>query len=227
MKTVIPAAGFGSRLNNKIPKCLSRITSSKTILDFQIEKLSKKIGIENIIIVVGYQKNMIIEKFPNLNFVFNKEYSKTNTSKSWLLGLQKIEHDDVIIMDSDVFFEEGVLDMMIKSNQSCYLVDKKMCSGDETKYNLNKEGTIHELGKNVKNPAGEALRIRLIKKEDLNSLREKLSKVEDNAFGDEALGYLTVDKKITLKPIFVGDFFCMEVSRMNDLELLKNKLQGL
>ena len=48
--------------------------------------------------------------FPTLNFVFNDKYQTTNTAKSLLLALQKI-NDDVICVAGDLYFDEDVLDL--------------------------------------------------------------------------------------------------------------------
>ena len=78
MKAIILAAGIGSRLDSDLPKVLSKVINEKTILDFQIEKLSKKFGINNILVVIGYKKEHILEKFPTLNFVSNLMFGRTD-----------------------------------------------------------------------------------------------------------------------------------------------------
>ena len=65
MKVVILAAGMGKRFGKPIPKTLVKVLNEKTILDFQIERLSKRIDINNILVVIGYQKELIIQRFPN------------------------------------------------------------------------------------------------------------------------------------------------------------------
>ena len=60
------------------------------------ECLSEYIGINNIIAIVGYKKELIMESFPNLLYVYNDFYDTTNTSKSLLAGLNKIEEEDVL-----------------------------------------------------------------------------------------------------------------------------------
>ena len=87
MKVVILSAGMGTRLEANIPKSLTKITDSKTIMDFQVEKLMSKVSSRNIFVVVGFKKDMIMEKFPNLNYVFNNQFRTTNTSKSVLQAL--------------------------------------------------------------------------------------------------------------------------------------------
>ena len=51
---------------------------------------------KDIMIVVGYKKKIIMKKFPNCLFVCNDLYDKTNTSKSLLCAMEKIQNEDVL-----------------------------------------------------------------------------------------------------------------------------------
>ena len=62
MKEVILAAGTGTRIRSvhgEHPKCLIEVDNS-TILDHQLNALSMA-GIDDVVIVVGYEKEQIIE----------------------------------------------------------------------------------------------------------------------------------------------------------------------
>ena len=225
MKAIILAAGMGTRLKSRTSKPLSMISKDKTILDFQVEKLARKVGEGNILIVVGHKKEQIMEKFVSLTFVFNKEYRTTNTSKSLLLALRKI-NDDVICIDGDLFFDEEVLDLLMKTKNSSYLVDRKKCTGKETKYTVNKGGFIKQISKSLTNHKGEALGIRFIRKNDLNIFRKELEVVENNVYGDKAMGNLTLNNKINLLPIYIGSFFCKGVNTQNDLIKVRQYVEG-
>jgi choline kinase len=125
MKAVILAAGMGTRLGTMIPKPLTAIRDEETILDFQVEKLSAAVGVHNILVVVGYRKELIMEKHPDLIYLFNARFAQTNTAKSLLLALQKIGNEDVLWLNGDVFFDAGVLDRLAASPRSACLVDDK------------------------------------------------------------------------------------------------------
>ena len=92
MKAIILAAGIGSRLGNSNPKPLTKLKNDETILNRQVMYLSDYIGEDNIIVVVGYKNDLIMEAFPNLLYVYNNFYDTTNTSKSLLKALKKIEN---------------------------------------------------------------------------------------------------------------------------------------
>ena len=87
MKAVILAAGQGTRIravHGERPKCLINV-GDKTILDHQIEGLSRA-GIDEIAIVVGYEKQQIIRhvqkrfgrREPNVHFIENPAFALTN-----------------------------------------------------------------------------------------------------------------------------------------------------
>jgi len=217
MKAVILAAGMGTRLGTLIPKPLTSIINEKTVLDFQIEKLSETVGMNNIFIVVGYKKELIMEKFPSLLYIYNHAYIKTNTSKSLLIALEKID-DDVIWLNGDVFFDKSVIDLLIKSSSSACLVDTSVCNDEEIKYNLDESGNIKELSKQVKNGLGEAVGINMVKREDLKIYIEELKKVNNNDYFEKALENLTLANKLQLKPVNINNFFCKEIDFEEDLK---------
>jgi len=222
MKVIILAAGMGKRLGQKIPKALVNIFQNKTILDYQIERITKKIGIENIVIVVGYKKQEIISKYQNLNFVENKKFEITNTSKSLLKGLKNVD-EDVIWMNGDVYFQEKVLDLVMEMDSSCCLVDNKKCGDEEVKFNLDGK-KINEISKNIKNPIGEVLGINKIQKKDLSLFREELEKVKNEDYFEKAIENLIKKNKIEFYPINIKDFFCVEIDYQKDLEIVKKHI---
>jgi len=215
LKAIILAAGRGTRLGTHIPKPLAKITKAKTILDFQVEKLSKKIGFDNILITVGHKKEQIMRRIPDLIYVYNNRYQKTSTAKSLLLALREID-DDVICMDGDVYFDEKILDMLLKTKYSCSLVDTKKCGSEESKYNL-KNGFIWQISKSNKNSLGEVLGINIIRKKDLDLFRNELESLSDNERVDKALENLTTRNKLKLLPVYVGNYFCQEIDFKSDL----------
>ncbi|OGY83756.1 MAG: hypothetical protein A3F54_05240 [Candidatus Kerfeldbacteria bacterium RIFCSPHIGHO2_12_FULL_48_17] len=225
MKAVILAAGMGTRLGSLIPKPLSALIGEKTILDFQIEKLARVVGANNIFICVGYKKEIIMEKFPDLVFIYNHAYAHNNTSKSLMMALEKIE-EDVIWMNGDVYFEDKVLELLMGKPQSSCLVDTKKTAEEEIKYTTDEAGNIKELSKKVKNAAGEALGINVIRKHELPLFREELKKVENKDYFEKALENLTMVGKIKLKPVDIGGLFCQEIDFPADLASVQKHIKN-
>jgi L-glutamine-phosphate cytidylyltransferase len=220
MKAVILAAGMGTRLGTLIPKPLTSLVDEKTIMDYQVERLAEAVGIDNILAIVGYKKELVMEKFPELSFVYNHAYTQTNTAKSLLSALRKLD-DDVLWMNGDVYFWPAVLQKLIASPTSAALVDTKKCGDEEIKYTLNKQGTIVELSKQVQNGVGEAVGINLIKRQDLAAFCAELEKVGPQDYFEKALENLTMAGKLTLTPVQLDDLFCQEIDFPEDLESVR------
>jgi choline kinase len=225
MEAVILAAGMGTRLGSLIPKPLTSIHNEQTILDQQVEKLLDRKEIHNIYMVVGYKKEIIMELFPDLLFVYNSAYARTNTAKSLLLALNKIE-DDVIWLNGDVYFDAQILDLMLHSPESACLVNVSKCNAEEVKYDLTPDGYIRHISKTVASPRGEALGINLVNKKDLGLFRSELARVRDGEYFEKALENLTLNKKLNLRPIDVGNHFCREVDFDEDLLAVQKYHRG-
>lgn len=225
MKAVILAAGMGTSLGSLLPKPLTALKNEKTIMDYQVEKVGKFLGSENIMIVVGYKFYAIIEKFPQLAYVYNNKYTQTNTAKSLLMALEKFEDEDVLWMNGDVYFDYEILEELGKTNTSACAVDNKKCADEEIKYTVNENGNINELSKEVKRPVGEALGINIVRKNDLKKFKEELAKVEDKDYFEKALENLTTKGKINLKPVDVNGYFCQEIDFPEDLESVRDQIK--
>lgn len=217
MKVIILSAGMGTRMGKNIPKPLTEITKHKTIMDFQIEKLLTKVSLKDIFVVVGYNKDMIMKKFPNLNYIFNDQFRTANTSKSLLKGLKKIGDEDVLYLDGDTYFDREVLDL-IDYNNSCCVVTKEKPIKNETKYNLNDIGFIKEISKSLVRYDGGVFAIRFIKSQDLIIFKKKLEEADDEESGDVILGKLCLTNKIQLRPIFLEEIFCKGINDKFDLK---------
>jgi choline kinase len=125
MKAVILAAGQGTRIRSvhgEHPKCLIEIDNS-TILDHQLDALYK-VGITDVAIVVGYEKEQIINhvmsrKLSNsqrIHFIENPAFAITNNIYSLWLGLEWLRGDSFIVLNADVIFDADVLGIAVRSN---------------------------------------------------------------------------------------------------------------
>ena len=153
--------------------------------------------------------------------MYNPDFHKTHTAKSALSAIRTIAKQDVIVLDGDLFFDEELLDLLIKSKRSACIVDKKQCGKEESKYNLNKQGLIHNLAKSNKNHLGEYLGITSIRKNDLKNFRNELEFVAITDRMDKAIENLTTTNRLKLKPVFVGKYFYRDIDFKYDLEVVK------
>ena len=115
MKVIIIAAGTGIRLGekgSKLPKALLEV-NNQTILSRQISIL-KKIGVSEIVVITG----PYAEKFPSIDitYVNDRDYNEHDILGSLLVAKDYIQ-DDLVIIYSDILFDEIVLEQIIQ--QKC------------------------------------------------------------------------------------------------------------
>jgi len=223
MKAVILAAGVGSRLGKPHPKPLTVLSTGETIMQRQIAALTKYIGADNIIIVVGFKKDLIMEEFSNELFVYNNVYDNTNTSKSLLCALNKIHNEDVLWLNGDVVFDADILKPIIDYNGSCMAVNTDSVADEEVKYNTNNDGTIRQVSKIITDGLGEAVGINKITKENLNLFKKSLEICDAQDYFERGLEF-SIDKGLKLFPIYISNFLCMEIDFIEDLNQINNKL---
>ena len=115
MRSIILAAGCGKRMhysNNK-PKCLLKI-NGKTLLERLLNQL-KMSQVEDISIVVGYKKHLIIDLLKKLcidiDIIHNNEYEKDTNIYSLVLGLNN-NPGSFYLFEADCIFEDKCFDLI-------------------------------------------------------------------------------------------------------------------
>ena len=223
MKAIILAAGIGSRWGNSDPKPLTKLKNGESILYRQVEYLSEYIGINNIITIVGYKKDLIMESFPNLLYVYNNFYDTTNTSKSLLAGLHKIENEDIMWLNGDVVFEKELLPKIIQCSQSCMAVNSNSVGEEEIKYNVFDDGNIKDVSKTASPALGEAVGINKIMAVDFRLFKSNLEKCDDQDYFEKALE-LSIQDGMKIMPVNINKYLCMEIDFEDDLEQINKQL---
>ncbi|WP_347924870.1 phosphocholine cytidylyltransferase family protein [Pontimicrobium sp. SW4] len=226
MKIIILAAGIGSRLGNPFPKPLTPLKNGKSIMKMQTENISLKYNIDDINVVVGFKKDLIMERFPELTYVYNPFFDRTNTSKSLLQALKKHRNESVLWFNGDVVFDEqvfNVLDPYIKKNISFVAVNTSKVAEEEVKYTL-KDGYIKELSKIVKNGLGEAVGINYISSNDIIKFIERLEECDANDYFERGLELAIEKDNLKIKAVNISMYNCMEIDFAEDLENANNML---
>ncbi len=227
MKIVILAAGIGSRLGNPFPKPLTPLNNGKSIMGMQIDNLSKHFNIDDINVVVGFKKDLIMERFPDVTYIYNPFFDRTNTSKSLLKALKKNKDKSILWLNGDVVFDIGLLDKLkpfISNGQSFVAVNTSKVADEEVKYTL-KDGYIDKLSKTVKNGLGEAVGINFIGSNDIGSYIKRLQECDDNDYFERGLEIAIEKDGIEVRAIDISEYDCMEVDFKEDLENANNLFQ--
>jgi choline kinase len=220
MKIVILAAGIGSRLGNPFPKPLTALKDGESIMAKQLHNISQYFDINDVTTVVGFKKDLIMERFPQVNYVYNPFFDRTNTSKSLLQALKKHRGKSVLWLNGDVVFEEKLISELqddIQQNNSFIAVNTSSVADEEVKYTL-KDGFVFELSKEVTNGLGEAVGINFISSNDLDIFIDQLERCADNDYFEKGLEKAIAENNLKIKAIDISKFNCIEVDFKEDLK---------
>lgn len=121
MQAIILAAGMGKRLgeltqNNT--KCMIRVNET-TLIERMLHQLEDQ-HLERIILVIGYQGEKLKSYIATLNistpivYVENSNYNQTNNIYSLYLAKDYLQEQDTLLLESDLIFEDAVLDRLIQ-----------------------------------------------------------------------------------------------------------------
>lgn len=152
MQAIILAAGMGRRLGeltNNNTKCMLEVNGKKLITR-ALDALDR-VGITNVILVVGYKyenvQKLIGHKYKNItiDYVVNNVYDKTNNIYSLYLAKDYLLKDDTLLLESDLIFEDKVIDKILNDTHSnIALVDKYESWMDGTVVTLDEENRIKD-----------------------------------------------------------------------------------
>ena len=182
MKIIILAAGIGSRLGNPFPKPLTKLKNNKSIMQMMTENISSLYSLDLVNLVVGFKKNLIMESFPNLTYIYNQYFDQTNTAKSLLKAIKKNKDHSILWMNGDIVFDKNILFKLkeyIDKDVSFVAVNTSKVAEEEVKYTL-KNNYINELSKTVENGLGEAVGINFISSKYIDSFIKRLEECDDN-----------------------------------------------
>ncbi|HYF69781.1 MAG TPA: phosphocholine cytidylyltransferase family protein [Ohtaekwangia sp.] len=221
MKIVILAAGIGSRLGNPLPKPLTFLKNGKTIMQQQIDNLTTFFDVDSINIVVGFKKEMIMESFPDITYIYNQVFDQTNTSKSLLKALKKNHREPVMWLNGDVVFDTEIIRSLmplIVGNKSFVCVNNQDVAEEEVKYTLDGKGFIKEISKQVKGGIGEAVGINFVSSKDINALIARLEECNDNDYFERGIELAIQKDGVEITAVDISQFRCMEIDFKEDLD---------
>lgn len=150
MQGLVLAAGMGKRLkeltkNNT--KCMVRVNGI-TLIERMLRQL-EKLNLSRIVIVIGYEGEKLSDYINTLDiktpvcFVNNPIYNKTNNIYSLALAKEYLLEEDTILLESDIIFEDSVLQAIVEDpRETLALVDKYESWMDGTCIKIGNDDTI-------------------------------------------------------------------------------------
>lgn len=150
MQAIILAAGMGKRLkeltkNNT--KCMVKV-NGVSLIDRMLHQIERQ-NVDRIVIVVGYERDKLKDYIATLGiktpiiYIDNPIYDKTNNIYSLSLASEYLCQDDTLLFESDLIFEDSVLDCLVSDTRpTLALVDKYESWMDGTCVKIDKDDNI-------------------------------------------------------------------------------------
>ena len=242
MKVIILAAGMGSRLKpltNDKPKCMVKLFN-ETLIERQI-KIFHNCNINDITIVTGYRGELI--NIPDVNYVKNKNYEKTNMNESLFCALEP-SNSPILVTYSDIVFEQKIIEQMLEVTEGIRLAvslnwkknyqNRRLHPLSEAENVLMENGRVLQIRKNISESSqnqqiGEFLGIMMLSSDHVKILLERYSYLKKNHMGtfhnapSLSNAYITdmlqelIDSSISVDPVFIQGMW-HEIDTPEDLK---------
>ena len=237
MNALILAAGVSRRLYPHTydkPKCLLEV-NNKPIIHYQLDAL-KALNIKDIIIVVGYHREMLIENvrhnFPDMNFHFliNHHYFETNTAYSVLIAKNHI-NSDLFLMNADVVYPISLLsDVFSSEYKNVLAVDIKICGEEEVKVIDGGNNKVVAIGKDLIEDQclGEFIGVAKLSKNFISYFMDSLERLikagGKNDYFEAAIQ--AIINNVELNFLNVSQYPCLEIDFIEDLKIAERLFKG-
>lgn len=166
MKTIILAAGQGFQLDGFNKLLLRDPLNGEKIIDQYLRLFSHT----DVVVALGYKAIEVMQRYPDLEYVYNADWKMTNNSYTAALALTE---EPCYLLSCDLFIDEGIVAALEQAGPNCILTE---CTDNRQLNSLNAnitdEGQVLELyqGKPRKPDDPEAMGVYKISSESL--LRE-------------------------------------------------------
>ena len=225
MHKILPvflAAGLGTRLSHFQPKCLIKIKYKSLILRSILAL--RQLNFNEIVLVVGYEKSLIINELGNeifgikIHYIENQRFKITGTAFSFYcakeIALRK--NIDVMMIHGDILYDPNIYSQDINFNESSIFFDSSYSTNtNDEMVVFGKRGFVDsivkgpnkELVKNHQgNVLGESLGINLFKADILEVLFDNLKKsvdINQQIHWEQTIVTLSVEKNIKLRGLIL------------------------
>ncbi len=239
---VILAAGRGSRmkgLTDKKPKCLLTL-AGKTLLDWQLQSL-RKAGVENILVVCGYQSHLLQGNYDTIK---NSRWDETNMVQSLLAAYTKIHESTILLSYADIVYHHSHVEQLIQCKHDlCLTYDTQWqelweLRAENTSNDIfadaesfqEQNGILKAIGQRVtqlEDIQGQYMGLLKISPQGIELIKntvENISNEEADKLDMTALLNLLLQKNVEIHTIPVNGAWC-ECDTKDDIEKYENKLR--
>ncbi len=230
MRALLLAAGKGTRISRYLsgnPKCTVDI-GGQPLICYTLELLRRK-GITETAMVLGYKADIIKEtvKEYDVTFYYNPFYDVTNSiASAWFARDFFKDTEDILIMNADVFLEEGILDEIMESPLSPVLFSDETRKEEADYKFFYKDQILLKYGKELtgEDITGEYIGAAKMKAEFIpqfvRQLETMIGKQQHSVWWENVLYAMTGERDIYVQN--VENKFWAEVDYIEDYERILN-----
>ena len=238
MQVIILAAGRGYRLNRLTEnntKCMVKI-NGVTLIERMLKQLDKY-SFDRIVIVDGYKSDVLEDHINSLTiqtplkYILNSDYLNTNNLYSLFLAKDYLCEDDSIVIESDIIFDEQIIDKVVNDKrENIAVIDKYKSWMTGQGVLLNDDGEIirflkeneidhNHIKTNYKTIGFYKIGVSFFKKIYLPFLKASIEAYGGNDKYDQVLSVLTSDGRTKVNTVLVGDNNWYEINDIQDVDL--------
>ena len=198
-------------------------------------------GVQEIVIVVGYQKEKILALLDSEQKLLsgtkvipveNPDFTKGNIVSLW--SSASYFDSDLLIMDADVYFEFSLLKRLLDSPlKDCFLLDDSFQNTGEEVVLMTRQGRVLDLAKTPFLPdnydlLGESVGFLKLSRQNAALLKEILQEMVTAGFiqSEYEQTYQRLLQKVWVGYEAVENLFWMEIDFPEDLEKLHARLKS-
>ncbi len=231
-RAVILAAGKGSRLGalaDGLPKCLLQV-GGRPLVRRQLDALAEA-GVSPVLLVVGYAADLVRESVGQAaEYVLNPRYEATNSLASFVLAKDWVK-GPVVVMNSDILFDPGVLDELLIAGEDSLAYDSSSGGALEHMKVATRDGKVVDLSKELPKDqaAGENVGMLYLSEHSARAVFEKgqelMTAGRDKAFLAEAIRSILPDHP--LRAVDVKGLAWTEIDTPSDLDHARKEIWPL
>ena len=205
MKGIILAAGKGTRLHPltlKKPKGLLQI-GNETILDRLVSQFHE-CGIKDVLIVVGHQKDMIMQHFgDSVRYSHYTDFENTNNLQT-LWSIKEELNEDVLISFADLVLHNSIIENLIETNYDITMaIDTSQVLESTMRVSITSDRIKDITSTSIKEADGNFIGIAKMNKNGCELLVKEMSSLINNHYQDY---YTIAIDKIVRKGMIVNYF---------------------
>jgi choline kinase len=225
MKVVILAAGAGRRLGLDMSKVLVELGDNVKMIDNHLSAIEPHIPRDDIVVVTGFQSEIVEAAATGCHFVYNPHFQSTNTAKSLMIGLTACAGHDVILINGDLFYPTETFRRVLSARGNLIGVRYGSLSDEEVKFVTNRSGHVVGLSKQVVGGEGEAVGINRFDANTISALMSSLHQTDPMDYFEAG-----IEKILDTAPFRIVDLTdtgCIEIDFPSDLQIARDRFASM